>query len=348
MGILKKQSVLLVCLCLGHCVNDFIAGFLINKNLSGNFSFNVAMVALYGIIAFGGQLPLALLVDRFLSYRKWSMLAVVLNVLAILISPLNVSAAIIFSAFASAIYHVAGGAISLQLENRFRGIAMGSFAAPGVIGLTLGTIADPSATFPFLIALPILAMLFFVFTSQTQTEIPAEQKTQNTKVDFEWHDAVMLLILVIAAMRSAVWDVFQQVHEGNYSLLLKIAFAAALGKFLGGFLSTRFNSIRYVNISMIFSIVLLHFAEKSEQALLAGILFLQSGIPASILVLRKYFPSRFGFANAAILGLSVFIGAVVFNLFPEKPNWISLIALLICILFLIFSFIKFSSRKKLH
>jgi FSR family fosmidomycin resistance protein-like MFS transporter len=347
MRLLKKQSVLLFCLCLGHGVNDFIAGFLINKNLSENFSANFIMVAVYGIIAFGGQLPLALLIDRFFTYQKWAMLAVVLNFTAILFSFFNLETAIVFSGFASAIYHVAGGATSLQLENKFCGIAIGSFAAPGVIGLTIGTIINPEFLFPLFCVIPVLAILLFIFSFRQPEEISTAEKEKNTKVDFEWHDAIMLLILIIAALRSAVWDVFQELHGGNYSLLLKIAFAAALGKFLGGFLSTRINSIRYVNVSMIFSIVFLHFAEKSQNALLAGIVLLQSGVPASILILRKYFPEKYGFANAAILGLAVFIGAITYNLLPGKTEWISMGVLGLCVLFFIFSLFRTKRQNEL-
>jgi FSR family fosmidomycin resistance protein-like MFS transporter len=328
-------------------MNDFIAGFLINKNISGNFSSNFTMVAVYGIIAFGGQLPLALLIDRFFSYRTWTMLAVLLNFFAIAFSFYSLTAGIIFSAFASAIYHVAGGAISLQLENKFRGIAMGSFAAPGVIGLTIGTVIDPALLFPFVIVIPALVFLFFIFSLDSQNEIPIEEKEKKVKVDFEWHDAVMLLILVIAALRSAVWDIYQELYDKHhYVLLIKIAIAAALGKFIGGFLSTRINSIRYVNVSMIISIAFLHFAEKSQNALLAGIVFLQSGVPASILILRKYFPKKYGFANAAILGFAVFIGAITYNLIPEKMEWVMMGILVICVLFFLFSVFR-SYRKRI-
>ena len=343
MKFFRSHPVLLFCLCLGHCLNDFIAGFLINKNGAGNFSENFVMVAVYGIIAFGGQLPLALLIDRFSSYRNWSRLAVILNLTAILISFFNLSAGIIFSRFASAIYHVSVGAIALQLENKYRVVSIGSFAAPGVIGLTIGTIINPQLIYPLLCIAPALVLLFFIF-SIPQDKIQSEEKNKNTKVDFEWHDAIMLLILVIAALRSAVWDIFQELHGGNNYLLLKIAFAAATGKFLGGFLSTRIHSLRYINFSMILSIAFLHFAEKSQNALLAGIVLLQSGIPASILILKKYFPEKYGFANAAILGLAVFIGAVVYNLLPGKMEWIMIGILLICVLYLPFSFY----RKKMQ
>jgi len=324
---MKNTLPVLLALALGHGLNDFIAGFLLAKSVEAAPAlWGISLFAIYSALAFGGQVPLALLIEKKKNYRAWALLAFALMGCAIALQHVSMIAAIIVSGFASALYHVAGGALSIQLP-KAKTFSAGIFSAPGVIGLTLGGFFIGKMEFDLLWLLPALLLFaFFVFRlKRFQAKENVSEKSPAEKTPgFEVHDGIMLLLLLVIALRSAIWDIYQVVYYESPQWMLWIALAAAAGKALGGLLAERYDKVNYLGASMFSSIVLLQFSEKHPAFLLAGIALLQSTIPACVMLVSRFLGGQYGMSNAIVLGLAIVIGAFPYQ-FPGEYlfYWVS-------------------------
>src|SRR6185295_20278293 len=92
-------------------------------------------VSVYNILAFGGQYPVAILMEKINDTKKILVFSYILNGMAVSIFLFMPVFAIVLAGIASAIYHVAGG--SYCAENN-KAVNIGLFAAPGVAGLIAG------------------------------------------------------------------------------------------------------------------------------------------------------------------------------------------------------------------
>jgi hypothetical protein len=227
--------------------------------------------------------------------------------------------AVVLSGVASAFCHVAGGAIALQLPRGER--AIGWFSAPGVLGLTLGGwLGHTSGSLaPWVAVLPAALLIggAFCHGQWPQREV-AEDRVAAP--GFDLHDGLMLLILLALTLRSALWDFVQLAEYANPSALFAVAVSAAFGKVLGGWMISRWPTVRYVSITLIVSCLLLEFARLSIVGLCAGVALLQSTIPASIVILHRSFQTSAARASAYVLGLTVAFAGVALPLRLELPE----------------------------
>jgi FSR family fosmidomycin resistance protein-like MFS transporter len=236
--------------------------------------------------------------------------ALVLLACAISIAVIAPLLAILFSAFASGIYHVSAPSLCISHTLK-KGSAVGLFAAPGVVGLTLGGAIGCTALLPwwaFAVALiPIVLAVISVNKFSLTPETPNEP--QSPKHGFDTHDYLMILLLLVVALRSAVWDIFQVTYTGSYEWLFYIAIAAAIGKIAGGVFYDRYNNPLVITITLLFATILLQLQSASRGFLLIGILLLQSTIPTCIMLFYKLMPTEPATANSLVMGLAIVLGS---------------------------------------
>ena len=122
---------------MGHGLNDLIAGYFIGIFALNNHDLlkTGLAITIYNILAFGGQYPVAILVEKLNDTKKLLVFSYLLNAVAVSIFLFIPSLSIILAGIASAIYHVAGG--SYCAENN-KAVNIGLFAAPGIAGLIAG------------------------------------------------------------------------------------------------------------------------------------------------------------------------------------------------------------------
>jgi hypothetical protein len=223
---------------------------------------------------------------------------------------------VILSGVASAFCHVAGGAIALQLPRGER--AIGWFSAPGILGLTLGgwlgSTQGPLAGWVAL--LPLGLVIGCLALRHRWPKFEADAGPIPTP-GVDAHDGLMMLILLALTLRSAVWDLVQVARSADPHVLLAVAASAAVGKVLGGWMISRWPTVRQVSLTLIVSCLLLEFARQSLLGLCAGIALLQSTIPASIVLLHRSFGTSATRASAYVLGLTVALGGLVIPLHPD-------------------------------
>jgi MFS family permease len=297
-----------------HGVNDFIAGWMLGGGMPGASAWDrLPWLAIYAALAFGGQLPVAWLMDRSPRRYAWLMGAIVTMIAAVAAWKISPGVAVILSGVASAFCHVAGGAIALHLPRGER--ALGWFSAPGVVGLTLGGWlgSTQGELAPWAALLPIALLCGCLsLRDHWPRQEAAENRVPVPGIDA--HDGLMLLILLALTLRSAVWDLVQIARSADAHVLFALAASAALGKVLGGWMISRWPTVRHVSITLIVSCLLLEFARQSIVGLCAGVALLQSTIPASIVILHRSFGTSAERATAYVLGLTVALGGLVIPL----------------------------------
>jgi FSR family fosmidomycin resistance protein-like MFS transporter len=312
---------------LGHGINDLVAGYFLGVLVQDGARLAEAALGLiiYNLLAFGGQYPAALLLERKRSPKQFLVLAYGLNIIAVGISSFLLPMAIVLAGIASALYHVAGGSVCAR-DNR--AIEIGFFAAPGVMGLVAG------GYFAYghwniqgwLLFISIVIMLALVWgqlgISATITGDEGRKKTSSVVLDR--HDIIMILLLSVIALRSMVWNVFQLIHENNYTWLLAIALSAALGKILGSWIADRVGWRIYAMASLAVATPLISLFRKELVLLCIGIGILQSGIPATTALLIRSMGGKTERAIGLSFGTAIILGALLFYTPFRRPlfsNW---------------------------
>ncbi|GAB4135412.1 MAG: hypothetical protein Fur0041_09410 [Bacteroidia bacterium] len=298
---------------LSHALNDFIAGALLSISAATPDANTPLHFTMYSALAFGMQLPAGLFADRTQKTKQLFLLSLVLMLTAALTGSIHLTSAILISGCASALLHTCGGALSLQLPFA-QGFASGFFSAPGIIGLTLGGLYGQGHLMftGILVIVPLITFLFYK---------KEEGSTVNTKTESfipDAHDVFMLLLLLIMTLRSALWDIFHLISNDDTVLLLGLAFSAASGKIIGGWLSDRTDQIKLLCGNLSIALALLQFTGKSIYFLYAGIALLQSTITPAIIILHKRMKNLPAVANGLILGTAVAAGGVIYLFEAEQ------------------------------
>ena len=276
------------------------------------------LLLLYNVLAFGGQLPAGILLDRLGRPGLAAGLSLVLTALGLLLLPLGALPAIVLAGVGSAIFHVAGGSIALSGQADKAG-GVGVFAAPGVTGLALGgwMAWQGMAVAPYLgIGLVVLAVL----ASQIKGESISKATEEGIEVDR--HDVWMMLLLLAIALRSAVWNLVEVLQQGETTLLIAAAVAASVGKVMGGFLADRLGWRQYVVLALVVATPLLVWGEGRDWLFLPGIALLQSATPAALAMLRNHLPQAPATAAGLGFGLAIALGGIPFILGFPPGEWL--------------------------
>lgn len=307
-----RSWILPILLGLSHGVADCISGYMIGMLPVAHSAWDIGgFILLYNVLAFGGQLPAGMLVDRFRQPRiavLGSMLLIAMGMAAFAWNPL---VAISLSGIGSAFFHVSGGMLALMAFPG-RAATPGLFAAPGVIGLAVGGFLafQGVAAAPFLLIAILLLGMSTVPFMQPRVQLAALQEEYRHESRFDLHDLLMILLLLAIAMRSAIWNIFQVFHYGDYDLLLAIGLAAMSGKLAGGFLADWIGWKRYVVGALLLATPLLTWGENRWYLLLPGIALLQSAVPVAVTAMWRHMPTRPATAAGMCFGFALVVGGI--------------------------------------
>lgn len=311
----------------GHFLNDLTAAVLLAFSVKTCDAAATSIhFTLYAVLAFATQLPLAVFIDRYRLSRVLIRVVLVLMPLMIPVAALNVTTAIILAGVISSIYHVCGGALSVDGEHN-TGLRSGIFNAPGIIGLTAGSFIIPDLAVWIIAAAWIIACFIHIKTDLPPSK-PASHRTP------EWHDLLMFVLLLVVAFRSAIWDIFHLMSQDDTIALWGVAIAASVGKLGGGLLSDYLRISRVLLLTLMSSAVILQFSDRSKLFMYVGIALLQASIPPAILAFRARIPKLPGSANALVLGFAVALGGTVYTLDLEvlQPYLIGIYAALLVVI----------------
>ena len=306
-------------LAFGHGLNDLVAGYFI-----GIFALNNddllktgLAITIYNILAFGGQYPVAILMEKLNDTKKLLVFSYLLNAIALATFLFVPAISIILAGIASAIYHVAGGTYCAQ-NNKATNI--GLFAAPGIAGLVAGGYLSWKQVDIIPILLPVTLVFLFGLLKMNFTKLVAEKNADEARKEkhlFDTHDIIMILLLLVISLRSVSWNIFQLIYENNFEWLIAIALAAAAGKIFGGWLADRIGWRLYALGSVILATPLLTFFKKELILFCIGVGLLQSGIPATTSLLIHSLKGKTSKGIALSFGTAIIIGSAAI-IFPAK------------------------------
>ncbi len=256
--------------------------------------YDIALIVLgYDLIAFYGQVPFGFLMDKLRRCRETAALGLVFCLFGILCLYINPIAAMIFAGIGNALYHVGGGAISLNVQPG-RATPPGIFVAPGALGLAVGSYMGKGGfgiTWPFLIALAIsLVVTLFVKVP----DIPYESPPPRPKV----RRPILLVVLLLLSVffRSLVG------RAGGYELpkMTDVAFAGAsaafAGKAIGGVLADRLGWIEVSVGALLISAPLIAFGGNASTTVIIGLFIFQITMPVTLVAVWSLMPGRPGLA----------------------------------------------------
>lgn len=289
-----------------HGINDFIAGFLLSILVyqSNNLTANSIAFLVYSVIAFGGQLPAGILVDKTQNIKSFSLIALLLMIVAIALSYLSIFTAIVFSGLASAFIHVCGGAACYVSEQKNVTIA-GIFTSPGVVGLIVGGIAGTMHFQYFYLFIIPIALLLFLVLKLNILSYSNIKKNNNELQLLDTHDFFMLILLLAIAFRSLIWNVLHMMCYSDTNWLLAIAFSAGFGKLIGGFISDKVNWKKFVFITTLGAAVFLNIGKNVLPIFCIGVALLQSAVPITLLLMQNFLRNSPATATGLSLGVAI-------------------------------------------
>ncbi|MBS1921136.1 MAG: hypothetical protein JST17_12865 [Bacteroidetes bacterium] len=315
-SLFKSNISMILLLGAGHGLNDMIAGYFLGALVQ--FKMDLLQISLglflYNLLAFGGQYPVALLLEKFRTPKSFLLVAYSLNIVALVLFSFLPQLSLVLAGVGSAVYHVAGGTISAK-KNKASHI--GLFAAPGVAGLIFGGYFAYEklhvAFWFFITAILILSLLALLPISENKL-YSAEKNESNAgkRVHLDQHDLIMILLLTIISMRSAIWDIFQLIHHNNFSWLIAIAAAAFAGKIAGGYLADRMGWRLYTYIALGLATPLITLFRNELILFCIGIGLLQSSIPSTTALLIRSLKGKTERAIGLSFGTAIIIGAILF------------------------------------
>jgi FSR family fosmidomycin resistance protein-like MFS transporter len=305
-----KKAMLPAALGIAHGISDCSAGLIIGSLSSGMSIYGIgSMVLLYNVLAFAVQPLAGLIADKLRNPKLAAVAGLGLMAASIACFFVQPVAAVVMAGIASAFFHVGGGALALCITPG-KASAVGLFSSPGVAGLAIGGYLAINSVFPAEIVIVLLLIIMTVIAISKTPELPYQKTEKN--IDLEAHDYVMLAMLFAIALRSAVWNIFQYVEQGEITNIILISISAAGGKIFGGYAGDHFGWKRYTYAAMFAAIPLLILGERSIYFLLPGVALLQSVTPVFVAALYRSMKRLPATASGLSFGLAIAAGGVPF------------------------------------
>jgi FSR family fosmidomycin resistance protein-like MFS transporter len=305
-----KKIVLPVSLGLAHGISDCSAGLILGSLTATMTIYGVgSMVLLYNILAFGAQPLAGLLTDKLQSPKMAALTGLGLMVVAVGMFFVNPFIAVILAGLASALFHVGGGALAL-CSTPGKAAGAGLFSSPGVAGLAIGGYLAVNEIFPAVIIIFLLGIITILIAISKKPELPYDLNKHDE--GFDKHDFIMLFMLLAIALRSAVWNIFQYIEQGEVTNIILISLSAAGGKIFGGYAGDFFGWRRYSFAALTLAIPMLLFGEMSFYWLLPGIALLQSVTPILVTAIYRKLPALPATTAGLSFGLAIAAGGVPF------------------------------------
>lgn len=298
-----------------HGINDLAAGFLLAAyTLTHGYSDSFLFISIYAILGFGGQLPVGFWLDKQKDIALFAKLSVVLLPLSLLFFFVSIEGAIICSGMASAFVHVTGGTICLQVHENKSG-PLGLFTAPGVLGLTIGSLLGEAG---YVLPVVLIFATAFVAIAIFRQPLPVYKIPEKKESELDSHDLVMLLLLLFMCFRSFLFDVVNYVGENYEDGLLYIGVSAFLGKMIGGFVADKVGIRKFIYITLLSALVLFQFGKTNIYVLCTGIALLQSSVPLTLLLMSRSLSHHPAVATAFSLGIPVALAGLPLYLVSDK------------------------------
>jgi FSR family fosmidomycin resistance protein-like MFS transporter len=286
---------------------------------------------LYNCVAFGLQLPLGWLSDRYRMYRPAAVVGLLCTAGAILAHSTQPHLAAVWVGVGNALFHVGAGAMVLQ-KSGGRATPAGIFVAPGAFGVWLGVHLglrgfdhQGLCTIGLLVAAMIVALrrpaaTTIVLGGAAETTIARPGAAPRRLV---------LLLLVSVALRSLLGGCISGAWSGT-STALWIVLAAVCGKTAGGLIADGVGWRATAVTALVLVAPLVVPAAEHRLPAIASSLLVQVTMAVTLVAVYLAMPARPGMAFG-LPSLSILLGALpdlTGHVPVEIRPWLPIIALL--------------------
>ena len=327
-----KRTRIILLLSGMHFLIDFLCAFTVYSRLNRSA---VTDVVLYNFCAFVLQMPLGLLAD-LLNFKKKEQAGLLFSGIGAALTVFGTFTFIPVLGLGNALFHVGGGIITIHQDDALKrkGKGLGTFVAPGAIGLFLGQVLAKYHVLIQFFAIAALAVLYV----RTYT-IVSSLKDRREKIDFVFDsDVVWTIILcsLVVVIRSYVGFAVAMPWRKGFLISLLAVLCVALGKTAGGFLGAFIGYRKTIIITLIASAAFYGFCDNAIAGLLA-LLFFNMSMPVTLYLLAKKMPQLEGFAFG-ILTCALFVGyyiKAVGLVFSQNTHIVGILGSLISIAMLV-------------
>ncbi|NLL92116.1 MAG: MFS transporter [Ruminococcaceae bacterium] len=305
----KKYSLLVH--TLGHFCVDFCCFFLLFagfKNAERSASEITIGFLCYNIIAFGLQPIIGCFCDN---HKKFpiSLIGCTLLFLAIIFFRKG-WVPMIIAALGNACFHVGGGIESLVNANG-KMARSGVFVSSGALGVSLGTFAGISPSFPVIIPIMMLSvcilLLLTVFPGQLVFKSVDNPKPVRLYIASTTQPIIFMLLLLFFSVfiRAYAGSILPIKWKNGIFLSLLPSIAAFSGKFFGGFFADRFGAKNTGVATLLLSVPLLLFGIGSPILTSVGLLLFNMNMSITLCAVYSLLPDNpglsFGIPTLALL-----------------------------------------------
>ncbi len=284
-----------------------------------------AVVIVYNLLAFAGQLPIGILSDIFNKNRMFVVFGCLMAGVAYPVAFVSPWIACVLASISNGAFHIGAGSDILKWSMPKAGLA-GLFVSSGALGVWLAYKLKSDIV---VIVLPVIAILSAVILFVISKKVKNEENEHS--ISFIKPEKAVLLSIICFMMtivvRSLMGMVMNYSWKSIFAFSLLSVIAVVAGKALGGYISDRFGYIKTAVVSLGLSFVLFVFSFESPLSGIPAILFFNMTMPLTLTAIAKLTGEKYGFAfGLTTFALAIGFVPVVFG----ASEWFSVAFVLIC------------------
>ena len=329
-----KNKLTIIALSVIHLVVDLVSISVIFSTVSSETV--VILTVLYNFLAFAMQAPLGALLDKVAIPKYFAMLGYVFLIVAVLLTGSPV-AAIIFVGLGNALFHIAGGYITLSLSKKIGWL--GLFVAPGALGLFLGRMLPFSPLILIGLVVICLVITLLMPIKIIKTKVQKMPSSNNATL---YVLITVKIILLVVCFRSYIGFA---ASLAPLSLPILLTLGVVIGKVLGGVIADKIGVYKTAFSSLVVSAVLFLFAGQSGVVSILTVLFFNMTMPLTLFSLYKFLGEQHKGLAFGLTTLALFLGFLLSLVSRSLPFYIISI-LTLCSLGLFWLFKLLAAQKR--
>jgi FSR family fosmidomycin resistance protein-like MFS transporter len=300
---------------LAHAVVDAASAYLLFKDLA-DFSPEkmTTLILLYDALAFAGQIPLGLALDRWRAPRAFGATGIALAIAALVVAPLLPLVGVVIIGVGNALFHLGAGAHVLARSGD-RAAESGIFVGPGAVGLFAGIwLGTHGAAWHTPLVVLLGACLVPTLLLIRRPSLSLSAKSYETPSEGRRLAMIALgasCLLASVAVRSVAGTLAGDAWRGiDATVVASLALAACAGKALGGLLADWLGWALTSALALAGAALLLGLELGSPVGAIVGMLLLQSTMPVTLKATHLLIPDRPGLAFGLPCG-ALLLGSLV-------------------------------------
>ena len=284
-----------------------------------------AVVIVYNLLAFAGQLPIGILSDIFNKNRMFVVFGCLMAGVAYPVAFISPWIACVLASIGNGAFHIGAGADILKWSMPKAGLS-GLFVSSGALGVWLAYKLESDIVVFVLPAIVILSAVILLVTGGNVKHEEKEHSISFVKPEKTVLAAILCFMMTIV-VRSLMGMVMNYSWKSIFAFSLLSVIAVVAGKALGGYIADRFGYIKTSVVSLGLSFLLFIFSFEVPVSGILAILFFNMTMPLTLTAIAELTGKKYGFA----FGLTTFALAIGFiPVVFGAAAWFSVAFVLIC------------------